>query len=96
MFCYMKGCLSAKRTNVFGDFGKLILCLYSSSFSSVIRFSTTEPGKNASARKTTTSTKFVDGKKVVTKKTEDNGAETVEVLENGVLKSRTINGQGSQ
>ena len=36
--------------------------------------------------------KVIDGKKVVTKKTEDNGDETVEILEDGILKSRRING----
>ena len=60
-------------------------------FSSVIRFSFSgEPGKNA--KKTTTCTKLVDGKRIVTKKTEDNGKETVEVLEDGILKSKLING----
>lgn len=62
-----------------------------SEFSSVIRFSSSdEPGKNA--RKTTTSMKVIDGKKVVTKRTEDNGDETIEILEDGILKSRRING----
>ncbi|VDN59655.1 unnamed protein product [Dracunculus medinensis] len=65
---------------------------YFSSFSTVIRFSTGGPGKNALTRKTSISTKIVDGVKVVTKKTEDNGKETIEVSENGVLKSRIING----
>ncbi|KAE9552940.1 hypothetical protein FO519_003854 [Halicephalobus sp. NKZ332] len=60
-------------------------------FSSIIRFSSSgEPGKNA--RKTTTSMKLVDGKKVVTKKTEDNGEEVIDILEDGILKSRRING----
>lgn len=60
-------------------------------FSSVIRFtSSREPGKNA--KKTTTCTRLVDGKKVVTKKIEDNGKETVEISEDGILKSRLING----
>uniref|UniRef100_A0A915BMN2 J domain-containing protein n=1 Tax=Parascaris univalens TaxID=6257 RepID=A0A915BMN2_PARUN len=61
-------------------------------FSSIIRFSSAEPGKNACARKTTTSTKYVDGKKVVTKIIESNGEETIEITENGILKSRVING----
>ncbi|OZC11611.1 putative Fe-S protein assembly co-chaperone HscB [Onchocerca flexuosa] len=61
------------------------------SFSSVIRFSSTEPGKNASSRKTTTTTKIIDGIKVITKRTEAEGKETIEVIENGVLKSRVIN-----
>lgn len=41
---------------------------YFSSFSTVIRFSTGGPGKNALTRKTSISTKIVDGVKVVTKK----------------------------
>uniref|UniRef100_A0A915PH31 J domain-containing protein n=1 Tax=Setaria digitata TaxID=48799 RepID=A0A915PH31_9BILA len=60
------------------------------SFSSVIRFSSAEPGKNASSRKTTTSMKIIDGVKVVTKRIEAEGKETIEVIENGVLKSRVI------
>uniref|UniRef100_A0A1I7W9P5 J domain-containing protein n=1 Tax=Heterorhabditis bacteriophora TaxID=37862 RepID=A0A1I7W9P5_HETBA len=49
-------------------------------FSTVIRFSSsTEPGKNATVRKTSTTTKIIDGKKVVTKKTENDGEEIVEV-----------------
>lgn len=62
-------------------------------FSSVIRFASSgEPGK--SVKKTTTSTRRVDGKKIVTKTTEDNGEETVEVIEDGVLKmkSKHVNG----
>lgn len=43
-------------------------------------------------RKTSTSTKFINGKKLVTKKVIDNGVETVTVLEDGVLKSKTVNG----
>ncbi|KAM3723747.1 DnaJ [Dirofilaria immitis] len=61
------------------------------SFSSVIRFSSAEPGKNASSRKTTTTTKIIDGVKVITKKIEAEGKEIIEVIENGVLKSRVIN-----
>ncbi|VDO22283.1 unnamed protein product [Brugia timori] len=61
------------------------------SFSSVIQFSSAEPGKNASSRKTTTSTKIIDGVKIVTKRVEAEGKETIEVIENGVLKSRVIN-----
>ncbi|VDM55203.1 unnamed protein product [Angiostrongylus costaricensis] len=61
-------------------------------FSTVIRFSSSsEPGKNATVRKTSTTTKIVDGKKVVTKRTENDGEEVIEVLEDGELKSRTVN-----
>lgn len=61
-------------------------------FSTVIRFSSSskEPGKKL--KKTITQTRLVDGKRIVTKRTEDAGDETVEVMENGVLKSRMING----
>ncbi|RCN43798.1 hypothetical protein ANCCAN_10187 [Ancylostoma caninum] len=51
----------------------------------------TEPGKNATVRKTSTTTKIIDGKKVVTKRTENDGEEVVEILEDGELKSRTVN-----
>ncbi|VDO60047.1 unnamed protein product [Heligmosomoides polygyrus] len=61
-------------------------------FSTVIRFSSaSEPGKNATVRKTSTTTKSIDGKKVVTKRTENEDEEVVEVLEDGELKSRTVN-----
>ncbi|KJH50114.1 hypothetical protein DICVIV_03751 [Dictyocaulus viviparus] len=61
-------------------------------FSTVIRFSSpSEPGKNAIIRKTSTTTKIVDGKKVVTKRTENDGEEVVEILEDGELKCRTVN-----
>ncbi|MCP9259296.1 Chaperone protein DnaJ [Dirofilaria immitis] len=68
------------------------------SFSSVIRFSSAEPGKNASSRKTTTTTKIIDGVKRHTRfdliksdRIEAEGKEIIEVIENGVLKSRVIN-----
>uniref|UniRef100_A0A0K0DSG1 J domain-containing protein n=1 Tax=Strongyloides stercoralis TaxID=6248 RepID=A0A0K0DSG1_STRER len=63
-----------------------------SGYSSVIRFSSSnEPGKNA--KKITTSTRIVDGKRVTTKKEEDNGIETIEITEDGILKSKLINGK---
>lgn len=67
----------------------LIRLRYFSEFSSVIRFSSS-PGK--SVKKTTTCTRMVDGKKIVTKKTEDNGEEITEVFEDSILKERLING----
>uniref|UniRef100_A0A8R1EHG9 J domain-containing protein n=1 Tax=Caenorhabditis japonica TaxID=281687 RepID=A0A8R1EHG9_CAEJA len=61
------------------------------SFSTVIRFSSpTEPGKNATVRKTSTSTKVVDGKKIVTKTVENGDEHIVEVHEDGELKCRTV------
>ncbi|PAV63430.1 hypothetical protein WR25_08395 [Diploscapter pachys] len=66
-------------------------------FSTVIRFSSPkEPGKNVLVRKTSTTTKLVDGKKIVTKRTENDGEEIVEVLEDGELKSRTVSSVNNQ
>lgn len=45
-----------------------------------------------SFKSTSTSTKTVNGKKIVTKKVNENGQETVEVYENNVLKSKSVNG----
>jgi len=59
-------------------------------------FSTTTFGaagaSNSAVKRTSTSTRMSNGKKVVTKKVVDNGIETVTVTENGVLKSKTVNG----
>ncbi|GBP30681.1 DnaJ homolog subfamily B member 6-B [Eumeta japonica] len=49
------------------------------------------PG-SANVRSTTTTTRIVNGKKVTTKKVTENGRETVMSYENGVLKSKTVNG----
>lgn len=49
---------------------------------------TTKPG----IRRTTTSTRFRNGKKIETRKVIDNGVETVTVHEDGVLLSKTVNG----
>lgn len=45
-----------------------------------------------SFKSTSTSTKVVNGRSVTTKKTVENGQETVEVYENNTLKSRSVNG----
>lgn len=50
---------------------------------------TTRPG----VRKTTTSTRFVNGKKIETRKVMENGVETVTIHEDGVLTKKTVNGQ---
>ncbi|XP_053374401.1 dnaJ homolog subfamily B member 6-like isoform X4 [Mercenaria mercenaria] len=50
-------------------------------------------GGGANFRSTSTSTKMVNGKKVVTKKVVENGLETVTVEEDGVLKSHMVNGE---
>lgn len=43
-------------------------------------------------KRTSTSTRVSNGKKIVTKKVVENGVETVTITENGVLKSKTVNG----
>lgn len=55
-------------------------------------FSSGGMGGGGNFRSVSTSTKIVNGKKVVTKKVIENGKETVTVEENGVLKSKTVNG----
>ncbi|KAH8279401.1 hypothetical protein KR026_008871 [Drosophila bipectinata] len=49
-------------------------------------------GPSAGVKRTSTSTVFVNGKKLMTKKVVENGKETVFSYENDVLKSKTVNG----
>ncbi|KAJ2952765.1 hypothetical protein O0L34_g7125 [Tuta absoluta] len=49
------------------------------------------PG-SANMKSTTTTTRIVNGKKITTKKVTENGRETIMSYENGVLKSKTVNG----
>lgn len=49
-------------------------------------------GGRAGVRKTTVSTKNIGGKRIETRTTVENGVETVTVHEDGVLKSKTVNG----
>lgn len=50
-------------------------------------------GGGVGMRSSSTSTRFVNGKKITTKRVVDNGVETVKTYENDVLKSHTVNGQ---
>ena len=50
-------------------------------------------GMGPGMRRTSTSTRFVNGRKVETQKVLENGQETVTVIEDGVVKKRTVNGQ---
>ncbi|XP_071873522.1 dnaJ homolog subfamily B member 6 isoform X2 [Bombus fervidus] len=43
-------------------------------------------------KRTSTSTRFINGKKITTKKVFENGKETIMSYENDVLKSKTVNG----
>lgn len=72
----------------FGDMGRSngMTTFSTSSFSG-------PQGASGNFRSTSTSTKYVNGKKIVTKKVMSNGTETVTVEEDGILKSRTVNGE---
>ncbi|XP_071447052.1 dnaJ homolog subfamily B member 3 isoform X2 [Hetaerina americana] len=50
------------------------------------------PSASGAVKRTSTSTRFVGGKKIMTKKVFENGKETVMVYENDVLTSKTVNG----
>jgi len=47
-------------------------------------------GGGGNVKKTSTSTRFVNGKKITTKKVIENGKETTTVFENDVLKCKTV------
>ena len=52
----------------------------------------TRGGGGAGVKRTSTSTKYTNGKKITTKKTFENGVETITVLEDDVIKSRSVDG----
>lgn len=62
-------------------------------FTSFSSTSFSGPAGGGNFRSTSTSTKYINGKKVVTKKTMENGIETVTIEEDGMLKSKTVNGE---
>ncbi|KAG7307588.1 hypothetical protein JYU34_007810 [Plutella xylostella] len=63
------------------------------SFTSFSTFNSSLAGPGSvNMRSTTTSTRVVNGKKITTKKISENGRETIMSYENGVLKSKTVNG----
>lgn len=64
----------------------------SNGFSSISSMSFSSAPGNSSMKRTSTSTTFVNGKKLMTRKVFENGRETVLKYENDVLKSKTVNG----
>ncbi|XP_063531147.1 dnaJ homolog subfamily B member 6 isoform X3 [Cydia strobilella] len=63
------------------------------SFTSFSTFNSSLAGQGGgNMRSTTTTTRVVNGKKITTKKVTENGRETVMSYENGILKSKTVNG----
>lgn len=72
---------------------------FSNSFSATVSTTGIGGGGGGSApgfKKTSTSTRFVNGKKIETKKVLANGVETITIHEDGVLKSKTVNGVQQQ
>ncbi|XP_033337321.2 uncharacterized protein LOC117226767 isoform X1 [Megalopta genalis] len=49
-------------------------------------------GGGGAVKRTSTSTRFINGKKITTQKVYENGKETIMSFENDVLKSKTVNG----
>ncbi|KAL7293798.1 hypothetical protein TKK_0012860 [Trichogramma kaykai] len=62
-----------------------------SSFSTISSFGGPSAG-NGEMKRTSTSTRFINGKKITTKKVYENGKETIMSYENDILKSKTVNG----
>lgn len=87
----------AHHQNMFQDMFDPMGGMGGNGFTSVQTFSGTmgQPGGGfgMGMHSSSTSTRFVNGKKVTTKKVVDNGVETVKTYENDVLKSHTVNGQ---
>ncbi|CAK9817857.1 DnaJ homolog subfamily B member 6-B [Anthophora plagiata] len=62
-------------------------------FTSFNTFASFDGSSGGSAvKRTNTSTRFINGKKITTKKIFENGKETIMSYENDVLKSKTVNG----
>ncbi|XP_054007241.1 dnaJ homolog subfamily B member 3 isoform X3 [Hylaeus anthracinus] len=74
-------------TNIFEGGGNTF-----TSFNSFASFDGTSGGGGGAVRRTNTSTRFINGKKITTKKIYENGKETIMSFENDVLKSKTVNG----
>ncbi|KAK7794778.1 hypothetical protein R5R35_004119 [Gryllus longicercus] len=62
------------------------------SFSSVMSTAGGTGSTGGNVKRTSTSTRFVNGKKITTKKIVENGRETTMTYENDVLTSKTVNG----
>ncbi|CAG2115164.1 unnamed protein product [Medioppia subpectinata] len=80
----------------FGQFDHFNDHLWGDSASTFTTFSSgttfNDLGNRPNMKRTTTSTKYVNGKRVETRKVMENGKETVTVTEDGVVISKAING----
>lgn len=63
-----------------------------SSFSTITNYNGGPSGGQAEMKRTSMSTRFINGKKITTKKIFENGKETIMSYENDVLTSKTVNG----
>ncbi|RWS31521.1 dnaJ subfamily B member 6-like protein [Leptotrombidium deliense] len=77
--------------NAFGGFGGGFDA-FDQSFTSFQSGAFHDVNSKPCVKKTSTSTRFVNGRKIETKKVFENGVETVTIHEDGVMKSKTING----
>ncbi|KAK0087147.1 hypothetical protein PV325_001660 [Microctonus aethiopoides] len=81
------GTLDLSLSSPFGFFGPSANC-----FSQFTDFSSAMPNSTGAVRKTSTSTRFINGKKITTHKVVEGGKETITFYENDVIKSKTVNG----
>ncbi|KAK6617851.1 hypothetical protein RUM43_014080 [Polyplax serrata] len=65
---------------------------FSNAFTSFRSFSPSARRNNPNVRSTSISTRFLNGKKITTKKIIENGQETVMTYENDILTSKSVNG----
>ncbi|XP_032454190.1 dnaJ homolog subfamily B member 6 isoform X2 [Nasonia vitripennis] len=82
------GFFSSPFGDIFGAQNGMANC---TSFSTLTNFGGPSGG-HAEMKRTSTSTRFINGKKITTKKVFENGKETIMSYENDVLKSKTVNG----
>ncbi|XP_063974513.1 dnaJ homolog subfamily B member 6-like [Diachasmimorpha longicaudata] len=82
------GTLDLSLSSPFGFFGNAM----NLNFSSVSSVRTGSSPSSGATKKTSTSTRFINGKKITTHKVVEGGKETITFYENDVIKSRTVNG----
>lgn len=84
------GIFNSSSLSPFGDFFGGNGMNNCTSFASFSNFD--GPSGHAEMKRTSTSTRFINGKKITTKKVFENGKETIMSYENDILKSKTVNG----
>ncbi|XP_078040645.1 uncharacterized protein LOC144471927 [Augochlora pura] len=79
-------------TSMFTTFGSGILPFFEGATFTNFDASGGGGGGGGAVKRTSTSTRFINGKKITTQKVYENGKETIMSFENDVLKSKTVNG----